>query len=179
MGKLLDYTGIVCGKLTIIKRAGKNHQGLATWVAKCACGKEKIVVGRDIKRGHLKSCGQKGCRASLPAGVAATNEIFLTYRNDAKRRGLEFEITRKDFDILISSNCYYCGKEPQQTKRPRYVFQDFKYNGIDRLNNEKGYTLENTVSCCKMCNMMKWKYKTDEFLEHVSDICAYQIRKSI
>lgn len=31
----------------------------------------------------------------------------------------------------------------------------FTYNGIDRLNNDEGYTVENTVTCCSVCNRAK------------------------
>jgi hypothetical protein len=31
----------------------------------------------------------------------------------------------------------------------------YTYNGIDRVDNSKGYTPENTVPCCKICNKIK------------------------
>ena len=33
--------------------------------------------------------------------------------------------------------------------------EPFKYNGIDRINNSKGYTIDNCVPCCFMCNYSK------------------------
>lgn len=46
-------------------------------------------------------------------------------------------------------------------------------NGIDRLDNSKGYTLGNTVSCCKGHNTMKSSLSTNEFLELIRS--AYKL----
>lgn len=38
------------------------------------------------------------------------------------------------------------------------------YNGIDRIDNAKGYTIENSVTCCKRCNFAKRNMSYDEFI---------------
>lgn len=57
MGKLIDITGKKFGRLTVIKRVGSNKQGQSTWLCKCDCGNEKVVVGAALRRGYVKSCG--------------------------------------------------------------------------------------------------------------------------
>ena len=57
MGKLIDLTGEKFGRLVIIEIANKNKRGNYKWICLCDCGKEVVVVGHSIRRGHTKSCG--------------------------------------------------------------------------------------------------------------------------
>lgn len=45
------------GKLTVIKYCGTNKCRQSTWLCRCGCGKEKIIVGRNLVVGDTKSCG--------------------------------------------------------------------------------------------------------------------------
>lgn len=60
--QLQDLKGKRFGKLTVVKYCGertpensrcKNH----TWLCKCDCGKEKIILGASLRSGTTKSCG--------------------------------------------------------------------------------------------------------------------------
>jgi len=42
------------------------------------------------------------------------------------------------------------------------------YNGIDRIDNTKGYTPENCVPCCFEVNAMKRDFSEQRFIE----LCA-------
>jgi hypothetical protein len=67
-------------------------------------------------------------------------------RNRAKRLGLELGITKEQyFDLALNYVCYICGRIPN-TRKP---------NGVDRVDNSKGYTLENCKTCCYSCNSGK------------------------
>lgn len=82
------------------------------------------------------------------------------YKRNAKKRNLEWSITLEQFDKLIFSNCYYCGDEPRvhELKRKTLI-----YNGLDRVDNNKGYIIDNVVACCTICNMMKYTLSLDDF----------------
>lgn len=54
---LIDEVGNKYGELVIIRRAGTNNSGEATWLCKCSCGNEVIVRGASLRRGNRKSCG--------------------------------------------------------------------------------------------------------------------------
>ena len=41
-----------------------------------------------------------------------------------------------------------------------YVF----YNGIDRVDNNRGYEIENVVPCCTSCNSAKMDLSKEDFL---------------
>lgn len=44
-------------KLLVISEAGRNKKGLVLWKCVCDCGNEIITSGRELRRGHSKSCG--------------------------------------------------------------------------------------------------------------------------
>ena len=54
--KAEDLTGKVYGYLTVLHRAS-SQKGRVCWLCRCRCGKEKAVSARDLKSGHVKSCG--------------------------------------------------------------------------------------------------------------------------
>ena len=82
---------------------------------------------------------------------------FTEYKRQAKRRGLVFEFTFEQFMNLWQKECYYCGSE-------------IKYIGIDRMDNNFGYIITNSVSCCELCNRMKLNFEKDEWIKHIRKI---------
>lgn len=76
---------------------------------------------------------------------------FLKYKKGAKRRKIEWNLTKEQFMIFWQKPCYYCGEL-------------IKTIGLDRLNNLRGYKFGNVVSCCSRCNYAKRKMSPDEFI---------------
>lgn len=63
MGNYIDLTGKTFGYLTVIERA-ENHvqpsdQSIPQWLCRCVCGNLKVVRGKDLRHGRVKSCGCK------------------------------------------------------------------------------------------------------------------------
>jgi hypothetical protein len=83
-------------------------------------------------------------------------------RGNAKRRGLEWTITKEQFLSFWQKPCTYCGDAIETV-------------GLDRVDNAKGYTLENVTSCCGICNSMKSGMTVAEFLERCSRIANQAI----
>lgn len=95
--------------------------------------------------------------------ISAVNRLFSNSRASAMNRGLAWSISKKFFANLIRSNCYYCNAPPSnvyQRKGRRNPI--FFYTGIDRLNNNKGYTKDNVAPCCSKCNKLKSNLLTAE-----------------
>jgi len=103
----------------------------------------------------------------LPAGETAFNSLYAQYRVQASLRQHVFELTPDDFRALTKQPCYYCGVEPAQIKRTPGSAGNYVYNGIDRRDNNLGYTVQNCVSACWMCNGAKSEKSEKEFLEWV------------
>jgi hypothetical protein len=86
--------------------------------------------------------------------------------NSAKYRKIDWDnnMTFGKCESLFKGRCHYCG---QKYEEGGYLL------GIDRVDNNIGYTLDNVVTCCGICNYMKWTYSKDTFLH----ICEYMLGK--
>ena len=79
---------------------------------------------------------------------------YKEYINSAIKRNYEFLLNFEEFSELVIKPCYYC-----------QYYKESETNGIDRVDNSKGYTKENTVPCCEKCNNMKNVYHPHFFIE--------------
>ncbi|KKL97903.1 hypothetical protein LCGC14_1829790 [marine sediment metagenome] len=57
------------GRLTVLKRMDNDKHRNSMWLCRCDCGKEKIICGYDLKRGHTQGCG---CLRKEIAGITHT-----------------------------------------------------------------------------------------------------------
>lgn len=53
----LDIVGKKYNMLTVLERVGQTEEKRYLFRCKCDCGREKVIEGREIKRGRAKSCG--------------------------------------------------------------------------------------------------------------------------
>lgn len=170
---------MVIGEMTVLGFAGystppKGRQRLL-WLVRCSCGKEKPMLSTTLKNTKVRSCGHLRGGNVLPDHRAAITLRMSQYKSNAIKMGRVFSLTREQFQKLITGNCVYCGSRPSSIVRARGKYQkDFYYNGIDRIDNDVGYTLENSASCCSTCNLMKRGWSVDAFLEHIRKIASYR-----
>lgn len=85
-------------------------------------------------------------------------------------------MSKEFFEKITQENCHYCGKEPSQIKKNYYNNGDHTYNGIDRIDNSKGYTEDNVVSCCSICNYAKKTATQSSFLEWIKKVYHHSIK---
>ena len=129
----------------------------------CDCGGSVYKDKSKVKAGFIQSCGclqremrkSFGKRVSRDVGEAAFNNVYRTYLNTAAKRDYEFALTKEQFRQIIIMPCIYCGAWLTNTYHKKDHNGDFKYTGIDRYDNDKGYTVENSVPCCRVCNRVK------------------------
>jgi len=57
MGKHIDISGQVFGKLTAVREAGSTRAGAMRWLCSCACGGSNVVAASHLKYGLIASCG--------------------------------------------------------------------------------------------------------------------------
>lgn len=180
---LKDLTGQVFGRLTVLRDSGQRLPSRdVLWLCLCTCGSKKLATGTHLKSGRTKSCGClrlekhsverkfKSVNARKRVG-AAISKGYRSYVTAAQARGIEFALTQEEFLGLVHQDCYYCGSPPSMVKRA--VFERCVVNGVDRVENDKGYTKDNCVPCCTKCNLMKHKFSVQEFLDHVARIYAF------
>lgn len=99
-------------------------------------------------------------------------------RRDAKRSGREFDIDIDDFKFLSQQNCHYCNAEPSNILmyrgRNSFTLRHFTYSGLDRINNDMGYYLDNVVPCCFVCNRAKNSMSYKDFMDWLNKLTRYR-----
>ena len=155
-----------------------DSKGYKLGIFECTCGNVIIHSISRVKSGHKSSCGclQKETRRSLgekrrlESGTAAKNELYSSYKRAALRRKYIFELTIDEFIDIIVKACIYCGDSCSSTsgRLERGVNGTFSYTGIDRYDNSLGYTLNNSVPCCKICNRIKTNMDVEYMKRHLT-----------
>lgn len=173
------------GRLTVeqlmpSRQYGKNKK--RRWLSVCDCGKKTETDTGALTSGKTTSCGCYSAEVSADNGrksrdavrklTASFNVMKGCYVRNAKTRGLSWELSNDDVKRLFNSNCFYCGLEPSNNYKNTYY--NMKYSGIDRVNNAIGYTKDNTVSCCKICNHAKKTMSKEEFLSWIERVYKFQ-----
>lgn len=157
-------------------------------------GKRSENIKEKMRKNHLDFSGTKNpfynkhhsVRTKRKIGNAnkcedstqgARNFLYAQYKSMSKRRRyLNFNLSKEDFSLLTSSDCFYCGIQP--TRVIKYRVSVYMYNGIDRMNNNIGYIMDNCVPCCSRCNYMKLTSSVEDFLAQVTRIYKHQKIKS-
>lgn len=57
MGKFIDLSGQVFGRLTVLGIFDRDSLGQLRWECLCSCGNASIVLGVNLRAGSTKSCG--------------------------------------------------------------------------------------------------------------------------
>ena len=128
------------------------------------------------KTKKMKQQYQKAWKASNPKKVLAysraaykRNKHSIKYRyyyfkKQAQKTHRKVEISLQCFTLLTRSGCYYCGTKVVSTG-----------SGLDRIDSNKGYLIDNVVTCCHPCNWMKRNLSVKDFLAHIRRIISHGI----
>ena len=84
------------------------------------------------------------------------------YKKSSQNRKIEWNLTDEQATKIMQSKCNYCDKI-------------VVLNGIDRIDSDKNYIIENCVPCCKYCNIMKNTYTTEKFMKIVKYLLAINL----
>jgi hypothetical protein len=87
---------------------------------------------------------------------------FAVYVRSARKYNREFTLTESMYAAITETPCTYCRRAVTATNR----------SGIDRIDNDAGYTPDNVVACCTECNRMRGSLRVDVFLETCRAIAA-------
>lgn len=185
----LNLVGKRYGSVTVIEYSGSELVGncsvtlkkkyKSVFKYKCDCGNIGITRGATLVDGKITSCGCEKIKRFSKLGSSKRKHVhsgfsFLwnSYKSAAKKRNLDFCLSKDQFQDLTSSDCFYCGSTPAHKRKTRFKHAVYSYvfNGIDRINNNLGYSKENCVSCCEFCNKMKMSHDPFVFLEKCKKI---------
>jgi hypothetical protein len=104
-------------------------------------------------------------------GIAAK---VRSLKKTAVGRKLCWTLSDEQAVKLVSGPCHYCGMPTRNLAPGDRVAETFRINGIDRVDSLRGYEHDNCVSCCGQCNIAKFTYSRDVFLEWVRRVATYQ-----
>lgn len=72
-----------------------------------------------------------------------------------KKTQRECDFTRAAYEEIVGLGCYYCGAEIRTGV------------GLDRIDNHKGYLIENCLPCCGFCNSVRGAHLSVEETKRV------------
>jgi 5-methylcytosine-specific restriction endonuclease McrA len=110
----------------------------------------------------------------MSAADAGLGAVYCAYRERARRYARPFRLSRDEARLLFTRECFYCGQPPALAGWAGW--KDFHYNGIDRVDSSKGYSVDNCVTACRRCNVAKSDATQAEFIEWGRRFAAYQAR---
>jgi hypothetical protein len=94
---------------------------------------------------------------------------YTQYKNRAVKKSLDFVLSKDEFDVISSNSCYLCNKGCSSTH----------HNGLDRIDNSKGYIEDNVKSCCGGCNFMKRDYSVEDIFDKFIAIYNFNIQSRL
>lgn len=181
------------GKLLVIEKLNeRGNRRQLKYLCRCDCGKLHKVTGESLRSGKSKSCG---CIKKIPPNYEVNREIAIyksllhSIKTRAKKKKIEFNIILDDFIFLSKQPCYYCGllnsnfatdlavKKWQEVKNKENTYIIIKYNGLDRVDSSKGYTMDNVVPCCKYCNIAKNSMTQEEYVKFINRVYTFLVKK--
>ncbi len=190
-----DLTGLTFGRLSVLKEVDRNEYNHISWLCKCSCGSEKIILGNSLMKGDTLSCGcyskekltermSGKAHYNYKGGLSKTKEykkksganlqlkddpghVFSQLKGRVKRKKGVLEITKEEWRDWYLNQLRIC----VYCNRPigRVSGKGTVPSGIsiDRKDNDEGYFIENCVLCCYKCNTVK------------NDIFTYEEMKEI
>jgi len=162
-------------KYTIPKKLIKPLPEGLTWDGKdfirsCPdCGKELRYRRRDHATQMLRiqtSCNSCGTRKRGAKNTGYYRGVSISYfeakKSDAIARGYCFEITIDDVADLLEEQMYQCAL----TGEPVALDKSSGSSGsLDRIDNSKGYTVNNIQITTKDINMLRGSFSVERFIE--------------
>lgn len=148
MTQNIDLTGQSFGRLIVVNFAGRdNKENRKSWLCKCECGNEKVVLEKALNSGNTKSCGCLIVRN----GVEKTKHGMT----DSKTWGIWRGMMRRCYEVT-NQHYHLYGAKGKLVEDRWHTFQNFfedmgecpENHSLDRINNDLGYSKDN----CRWAN---------------------------
>ena len=179
-------------RLTVISETPKRTKARTKiFLCKCDCGNFKEIAREKLRHG-TKSCGclkyeniknRSGTNHQSWQGYEEISKSFFTrIKLSAEKRNYSFNLKIEDlWDLFLvqDKKCALSGRKLQFPKKIRDTDKDSDYNipSLDRINNSKGYEIDNIQWLCFRVNYMKHVLDEQVFLSYIADIYSFKIKK--
>lgn len=178
---------VACCKRCNQAKTDSKLEDFITWIKKIALNVEYIgtvpaTLKEDVRPKLIwvepvESTVRKN-HASRKPERSLQGTLLRYYKRNARNRKIEFALSKAEFMSMTFSPCYYCKAVDSMIISTKYG-ASYRHNGIDRLNNKNGYSIENCVTCCRMCNNAKNDMTIEEFKEWIIRLSGHSIKETL
>jgi hypothetical protein len=115
---------------------------------------------------------QKKARARRAQNLDSNWKTFhsqVKTRNKFGTKNIQIQINFEEFKELKQQNCWYCDQKPQTGY----------FVGIDRIDSNKHYSIDNCKPCCGICNLMKHTLSMEIFFQKYQQIVDNNNKRTI
>lgn len=159
---------------TLLVLSNYTKKGTTYCKCKCNCGKITHVDAYQLRNHKIKSC--KNC-----SNYKGYKDISLSYWNNFKRsclkRGYQFNITMQQVWNMYEKQNKQCKLSGVTIQFCRSFRKNQKHHSvsIDRIDNNKGYTIDNIQLIHKKINIMRHVMSISEFIKWCELIYKHSI----
>jgi hypothetical protein len=165
----IDLAGQRFGKLVVVEDTGRRKSRRPIWKCVCDCGNRVEALGKYLLCGDTKSCGciAQGNAHNRDAVAEITKSFWTPIVKQAIRRGIPFEITREDaWTVYRKQNgCCALSGVPIEFSTNIRDQRGTQTASLDRVDNMRGYCIDNVQWVHKKLNIMKNVMSNAELLE--------------
>lgn len=141
----LDLTNKEYGRLIVLSLAYTKN-GRTFWNCKCSCGNEKIILGKDLQNGHIRSCGclrVETSRSRMTTHGATDSRLYNIWTSMKAR--CETSKKQKFIKDYQNRGIKICAEWHDFSVFQKWALENgYKDDlSIDRIDNNKGYYPEN------------------------------------
>ena len=165
-----DLIGKCFGKWSVISYEGTHKKSRdALWKCKCVCGRFSITKGYYFTNGYSTQCKYCGMHKRSPyPSNNIPNPIWKRIINNAKKRNIEFKITKSEaYEKFLAQNkkCKLSGLPLSFPLHGTDLINNGCIASLDRIDSNMSYTYNNIQWVHKDINLMKNALSELRFME--------------
>ncbi len=142
------------------KGIGSIEEGFICRTCKIRKDISSFKIRRDGNRLVDYECRQCTSKRQYRKNITPRGR-YTASKGSAKSRKIPFTLTFEEFTNLCSKPCHYCGFPINETGI-----------GLDQLLCGKGYTIDNVVPCCWVCNQARNNVFTPDEMKIIGAVIA-------
>ena len=118
----------------------------------------------EMQKIKVELAAMKPTKVTQPRPKRTTEEQEFERSKRNRTEGRDWNLNFDDWNRLTLLPCHYCGGSPKARR------------GLDRVDNNVNYVLENVVPCCWDCNKGKSDKTDAEYITHCMNFAAHSGR---
>lgn len=124
-------------------------------------GKTKDLHSARMKKYRNRDTYKEQSKRYTEKYLRTPENKFNVYCKDAQRRGITWNLSFKEFMLFWQKPCVVCDCAIETI-------------GLDRIDNNRGYSLDNVRPMCKKHNYMRNKYSDEDIIELATGLSKWK-----